>query len=78
MQTRTWPYGTQRQVLVRKWMQTAQTDVLVCEDLHAHPREAYILIQARGQLPPSIPAETTIEFTQGGPTGGFWRLINGG
>ena len=71
MLTRTWPYGTRKSAIVRETKNfTDGMQVVVIEEVGT--REAFIL----HQLPQEIAKGDTgeIAFTEGGPTGGFWRF----
>lgn len=68
MKTRTWPYGTRKEVVI----EVIRRGVIFCFDAE----EAYVLIGHGlpiSQLP-NVGDRRTIVFTQGGPTGGHWRL----
>lgn len=68
MKTRTWPYGTRKEVKIR----SATGNLIIGED----GLEAFALIGhgLKGDQLPSVGSFRTIVFTQGGPTGGYWKL----
>jgi hypothetical protein len=82
MQTRTWPYGTAKQVIVRefKWASNRgqPVSILLVEDdwpVREAYREAYVLLNdLMGQTEYQPGQRGTITFTQGGPTGGYWKF----
>lgn len=75
--TRTWPYGTQHKAQIVYSVPTQHKTELVnviacaCDEL----REIFVLVQNPDEPNPEVGSIATIEFTQGGPTGGYWRIL---
>lgn len=79
MKTRTWPYGTRKRVRVFSATMTADTTVIGVEEISLGRREIFLLILNTADVPQNFDAMTDdclIEFTAGGPTGGYWRIID--
>ena len=82
MQTRTWPYGTIKQVellsrheRVRGPGGTICNVLVVGEVLGDGPKEAYILVGTTDQYQNGDTGDKgTITFCQGGPMGGHWKF----
>ena len=75
MTTRTWPYGTRKTGTVKFIVNRSRVSLLVVEDSD-DPKEAYLLLDGPGHfggLEEGKPV--TIEFTFGGPTGGYWEVV---
>ena len=71
METKTWPYGTIKQARVLGVKNfTDGTQVAVLEEVGT--REAFILHQMPEQIADGDSG--IITFTQGGPTGGYWKF----
>jgi hypothetical protein len=73
MQTKTWPYGTVKQVKVverrsAKFKGQA-VEVVLCVEPASN--EGFVLMD-RGVLA-QVGEEGFITFTNGGPTGGYWK-----
>jgi hypothetical protein len=70
MNKRTWPYGTRKTGKVVDMGVLKTAIVIIAGD----DGEGYILtgvlpdVCFRGQ-------QVTIEFTEGGPTGGYWKIV---
>jgi hypothetical protein len=76
MQTRTWPYGTKLKARLesKKHLENgrfagAWVIILVDEN-----NEAQVLLQAHG-TPKNPGDKCEIEFCEGGPTGGYWKIV---
>lgn len=67
--TRTWRYGTRFAVRV---------DAVAGEVVTAFHRvtgEGFLLVGGGHAIEPEPGKHYVIEFTEGGPTGGFWRIL---
>lgn len=73
MRTRTWPYGTVKNVTVHRVEGSGKTRVVaVIEDEPS--KEGFLLM---GQDFEAKKGDRgTITFTQGGPTGGYWHYTS--
>jgi hypothetical protein len=76
LETRTWPYGTVKQVTVfafnRCYHQGKRCTILAvtAED----DKEAYLMVNGPDEPTRKKGDRGTITFTQGGPTGGYWKF----
>ena len=69
MTTRTWPYGTVLEVKVVERVIAGGARALICTEPKSG--EGFVLF---GDKSDAKPGDTgTITFTQGGPTGGYWK-----
>lgn len=71
MLCRTWPYGTVKKVKVEdvKRVSNGKSWLVMC--IGIDDNEGYMLL---GELDGAVKNETgEIVFTQGGPTGGYWK-----
>lgn len=66
LKTRTWPYGTTKQVQVL----VAHQRVVMLRDKE---REGYVLLWPNLETMPTEGDYGVITFTEGGPTGGYWK-----
>ena len=82
---RAWPYGTRKRVRIvdvtrgHDWVMGHVAAVL-CEDLEV-PGEAFLcLLDGTGLVAikpqPEKGQERAIEFRAGGPTGGYWHILD--
>ncbi len=72
---RTWPYGTRKTVKVERVDNRAEfAGTLAIEELK---REGFIIINKHEEnaVVPVKGGQFIIEFTEGGPTGGYWRYV---
>jgi len=71
--SRTWPYGTRR--TVRIITSTPELNLIIAVDAMTpdSEQEGYILIGEPDTA--EIGDVRTIEFREGGPTGGHWKLL---
>lgn len=67
--SRTWPYGTQKQVTVIH-VEEPQKRFIICVD---EMRAGYVLIFTDGDKA-QVNDKGIITFTQGGPLGGYWKF----
>ena len=70
MIVRTWQYGTRKTGVVCTWHQTKRDSVVL---VTGDDGEGYILIGER--TPVDAHQRVVIEFTRGGPTGGYWKIV---
>lgn len=79
MQTRTWPYGTRKSCEVMDVVRSGNTVGLICHADDDPADEAHVCIFNRKDTPEADTAKPkdrgTLVFTQGGPTGGYWRFV---
>ena len=70
--TRTWPYGTRKNVtVINSGLARAGRVVLARE---TGTCEVFILVQGLEVWSPATDCEGVIVFSEGGPTGGYWRF----
>lgn len=78
MTARTWPYGTRKtgevHVAEKCKLPSGGSGSIVCVGV-AGEEQAFVLIQNQTEPVPDEGSIVTIEFTQGGPTGGYWRIV---
>lgn len=72
LQFKTWAYGTRRRATILSVSHGTCSDCVVLKD---EQNEGHIL--ANQIYDPNLKNgdEVTLEFTQGGPMGGYWRII---
>lgn len=80
MIARTWPYGTKKRVRVLEVEFSAMRAAVAVEHLD-DPGEATVCILSRFEFDQIAPAPMTgdtrtMEFRKGGPTGGYWAILN--
>lgn len=69
--TKTWPYGTKRLGTVHINITTREGWVqLVIDDTN----EAHVLVGGAGDRQAGQGDTGTLTFTEGGPTGGYWKF----
>jgi hypothetical protein len=64
---KTWPYGTQRTgtlIDIVKGVQFVKDD----------QNEIHVLMTGAGDMDTKVGDKGTLTFTQGGPTGGYWKF----
>lgn len=75
MTPRTWEYGTRLSVVVADVIPGASMSGVICFDVNDELRkEAFLLLQRSDSPTPPKDARAVIVFTQGGPTGGYWKF----
>lgn len=79
MQTRTWPYGTVKHVTVLKFSRCHAfgkpcTVTAVIEDKQCKCGEGFMLVDGPDEPERAPGTRGTITFTEGGPTGGYWKF----
>jgi len=67
---RTWPYGTKLKAKIIRLSPKNKSVSLVDEH-----REGHIIIGADHEIRPSLGDKVIICFTEGGPNGGYWKMI---
>lgn len=73
---RTWPYGTTRSGVVMSNLKTATNGVPV-QLVRDDQREGHILTGDAIDSSATVHDKGTLTFTNGGPTGGFWKFRMG-
>lgn len=76
--TRTWPYGTKKTVTVdtiKLGLLSNDFDVICIEQMPNGDREGYLLIGCKNLVAVEVGKRYVMEFTKGGPCGGYWRII---
>ena len=71
LQVRTWPYGTQYQVVILQASKMRTSTMLLC----MHADEAFVLVLPHTHDAARSAKENdvgVITFKEGGPTGGYW------
>ncbi|MDE2096155.1 MAG: hypothetical protein KGL39_02845 [Patescibacteria group bacterium] len=75
MQTKTWPYGTQKRVELLDSRITKIKGVgfqIVVDD----QKEAFVLMgESCCDFTAEVGSRGVITFMQGGPTGGYWKFV---
>ena len=72
---RTWPYGTRKTGTVVAIVNLNTLSVLVVRD-GDDPKKAHVLMYGYGHFDGLNEGDTvTIEFKEGGPTGGYWDVV---
>ena len=66
---KTWGYGTRKKVIIMD----ANTSVITA--IEEETKEGFILAGIRAPRRLSKGEGVTIEFKQGGPTGGYWDIV---
>lgn len=86
MKTRTWPYGTEKEAVIHDYGGRATIDhrpgkldpkdaIVVCEDVDG---EGHVMVGVDHDIPLSgrmVGQRVVIRFVQGGPTGGYWKIV---
>jgi hypothetical protein len=72
MKTRTWPYGTRKEVTVIDVIPDPPEIMVAC--LEEATQEAFICIYRLGAVRATKGQHGTLTFTQGGLTGGYWAF----
>lgn len=75
--TKTWPYGTQRKgtVCLTNWRPTGLDPRAPSAQLiRDESNEMHLCIGAAGDPSAQVGDVGTLTFTQGGPTGGYWKF----
>lgn len=74
MRTRTWPYGTQfvGKVAEAEFKPGVNCLLVVVEN---KPPQGFVIIGGDHAFTPKKDQTVTIEFTKGGPYGGYWRVV---
>jgi hypothetical protein len=67
---RTWPYGTQKRVTILEVDARHNMTICVSDD-----QEGFVLLGGDHAIAPMIGAMVVIQFCQGGPMGGYWKIV---
>ncbi len=75
-QRRTWPYGTRIKVAV-ELVEEASNSLTprIAVFIALEGAEGFVAISTEHDRVPVAGEQGTIEFREGGPTGGYWALI---
>jgi hypothetical protein len=75
MNTRTWPYGTLKKGWIVEILHKVRFTAILIE---GDDGEGYCLFQAPGsEVPDTTKSHSVVmEFTEGGPTGGYWKIVD--
>jgi hypothetical protein len=80
MQTTTWPYGTELtgevievsdRLVLKAGTRRRVTLILV----KTGEEEAHVILSADHAIATHAGMRVVIQFTKGGPTGGYWRIV---
>jgi hypothetical protein len=72
MKTKTWPYGTTRKATVMSIIRGHKgIQMHIVSD---NTGEGHILVNGANDETAKIGSTGTLTFSQGGPTGGFWKF----
>jgi hypothetical protein len=75
MQTVTWPYGSLKTVVVEQIVPFKGTNILICTECDTREKAGHVIAGGDHAIDPTVRMKAVMEFTRGGPTGGYWRLI---
>jgi hypothetical protein len=80
MLTRTWPYGTELNGIVasverRMTLKAAGRKPTTLVAVVTDDGEGHILVGADNAIEPAVHMRVVIQFTKGGPLGGYWRIV---
>jgi hypothetical protein len=76
MKTTTWPYGTIKEGEVLQVVPGREPQfpkVCICDA--EGESQAFIMIGVRHCVSPAIGLRVKMRFEEGGPTGGYWRIV---
>lgn len=73
MLQKTWPFGTRLNATVEEKRVHAKYGAIII--LTDERGEGHILADVDNVCVPSIGESVIMEFTNGGPTGGYWRIV---
>ena len=68
MQTRTWPYGTEKTVTVKG----VDPRFVICID---QSNEGYVMMFVTHDINPVLNERVVVQFQRGGPAGGYWKIV---
>ncbi len=81
MRHRTWPYGTQKRITIKRVEKSARHRTVVCHH-RDDEREATLCVMIFADFnairpAPEVGQNRLMEFRRGGPTGGHWAILDG-